>query len=202
MRTVTGLAAVLLVGQLAGCAQISALSKAAEFSGLDDALDAAEPTETVDMPDGGQGTYEGVALIGVQRGLQAVGLAGDVALRANFAPGGGTITGTIDDFVGAEVDPADILSSLDSNLVNMSEDAGQVNITSGIIAGNGFTADFDGDITHDNSDIAVNGTMDGGFFGANAELIEADASLGDGNMTATLDGDAANVAEFYLLAED
>ena len=189
-----GLAALAL---LSGCAAIDTVGKAWTLSSIE--ADILGETETAAMPDSGTATYDGVALIGVTEGANTMGLVGDATINATFTGAGGTLDGTLDNFVAAGVDPQAIMDSPLSEVFTVHTADGTVAITGGAIAGNAFTADFAGALTADGTPITVNGTMDGTFYGTTAELLEAMASLGDGNMTATLDGVAADGATLYLV---
>ncbi len=191
---------VTLVASVAGCAQIRAVDYALRYHSVSSDLADAVQTPAAQIPESGQATFDGVAILGLRNGVQAMGLAGRAELNAAFAPGGGTISGEIRDFAGAEIDPNDLIASATARLGNMDIAQGTVAVTGGMITGNHFTANFNGDLTYDNSDLTVAGTMEGGFFGDDASLIEAKANAETGSINVLVNQDTADAADLYLIA--
>ncbi len=187
---------------LSGCAQIRAVQYAAEYHSVSSDLSEATETPVADVPTQGKATYEGVAVFGMSKTVQAIGLAGDVELEANFRPGGGDLSGSIQKFTGVEIDPGDLIGSASAKIANMATADGEVAITDGVITGNRFSANFDGDLTYDNTDLDLSGTMQGGIFGAQAQLLEAEANAETGSINARFDGAEADAAALYLVARD
>lgn len=195
MRFVTfaGLAAVALA---AGCTPIRIADLGMTYSSIESDLADAEGIDPV-MPETGTATYEGVVGIGGNFEDGNVVLAGDAALEADFAAA--TLTGTLDNFVGASVNSGvtadEVLSDPLGNLFKFGKADGAIDVTGGVITDSAFTADFGGDVSLDGNDYTIAGTMDGNFRGANGELIEASAD----DFTMQLDGADATGSSLILV---
>ena len=79
----------------------------------------------------------------------------DATLNATFAPGGGTLTGTISNFEGSTVGTR----------------PGSFNVTAGAIAGDTFTATVGGTFNDAGTNRTFTGTTGGAFFGAGAQYL-------------------------------
>ncbi len=170
---------------LSGCAQINALSKASTLNSLNNDLDAAR-SQAVTMPVSDTATYDGIAVFGASNDTVGVALVGDASMTADFDAA--TISGTIDNFVGAENVTADEqgnFSDLDGNPLSVTDlflsvksASGEVSVNNGTISGSTFSADYAsaGGIVMSGSTYHPHGTMAGDFIGSNADMIEASAS--------------------------
>ncbi len=200
MRMTTMVAFLAGASGLAGCAQISLMTKAVEYMDISGELDDAEGV-AVDMPEGGTADYDGVVGIGARYRDGGVMMLGDAALTADFDAA--TIDGTLDKFVVAEldgdVDIDDFLRNPVGALFEFETADGEIDLTGGTITGTDFESDFDGRITTDAYVYRADGRLYGVFRGADAELLEAWANATD--MTLTRNGTRPDDVELYLAAE-
>ncbi|TYB82786.1 hypothetical protein [Maritimibacter fusiformis] len=200
MRMTTMVAFLAGASGLAGCAQISLMTKAVEYMDISGELDDAEGV-AVDMPEGGTADYDGVVGIGARYRDGGVMMLGDAALTADFDAA--TIDGRLDDFIVAELDgDVDIDEFLGNPIgaaFSFRTADGEIGVTGGSIAGTGFLADFEGTVTTDDNAYYAKGELYGDFLGANGQLIEARADAAD--MLLRRNGSGAEDVELYLAAE-
>ncbi len=179
-KFVAGLAGLAV---LSGCAQIGAITKAAEFSSLQSDIDAASGV-AVTMPSSGTATYSGVTLLGAKSATSSVGFMGDTHLTADF--GAATISGELNNFIGVKdivVDSGGNFTDLNDNPVSQFDvlmaaqtTTGSIAVTNGTISGSTFDADFSGTVGLAGTNYGADGMMHGNFLGATGQLIDASAS--------------------------
>ncbi|MEJ1991574.1 MAG: hypothetical protein P8X50_07610 [Maritimibacter sp.] len=128
------------------------------------------------MPTTDTATYDGIAVFGASNDTVGVALVGDASMTADFDAA--TISGTIDNFVGAENVTADEqgnFSDLDGNPLSVTDlflsvksASGEVSVNNGTISGSTFSADYASavGIVMSGSPYHPHGTMAGDFIGS------------------------------------
>lgn len=115
-------------------------------------IDGQSITPVRSMPTAGTASYSGVAGFGASI-YDEVEVLSEASLTANF--GSSSISGNLTNF-----------RDYENTAI-----PGSVAIQSGVIRGNQFSANLNGSVTTDGGAQAVNGTLDGGFAGASANLV-------------------------------
>lgn len=139
--------------------------------------ESLEPTslEQIELQSG-SAKYAGVAAFGDNANFDPgngdiITATSAIELIADFD--GSAITGTMANFYALD-DSTDTLTSID----------GILEITSGSITGNKFSADMSGNLTVDGVQVAAAGDINGGFFGSSVNAVEGEinGTLGEGTV--------------------
>lgn len=156
-----------------------------DFSAVQTAAAAPDPTVFATMPPLGTVTYDGYMNLIMGNATVSANVIGVATLQASF--GTGDITGAATDFLGVSIDEND-----NSHVAHYE---GTVTIIDGdIFAGTDGTTDLDiqilGELDNGLNVFGIDGNLVGGFNGPNAEgLTGLGSNTGiHGNITSTIDG--------------
>lgn len=168
-----------------------------DFSAVRDAAMAPDATIFATMPTLGTVTYSGYMNLIMANTSASANVTGEATLTASF--GTGAISGSATDFLGATTDEYDS--------PQVAHYTGTVAISNGsIFAGTDGTTDLDMDIsgTLDNglNVFEIEGNLEGGFNGPNAEgLTGLGSNTGiHGSVSATIDGAPGTIASANISA--
>ncbi|WP_298491873.1 hypothetical protein [uncultured Maritimibacter sp.] len=171
-------ALVLALGSfaLSGCAAVKLGRTFNDFDDVKSEVNALDATTS--MPTSGSATYTGTSQIAGTFDDSNVVVLGDTTMTANFATA--RISGEITDLVGADLNDRQKQRLDDGKLgafaiARVAERGdGSIDIKDGVIAGNTFTAETDGEFFMDGLIYRVGGGIDGEFRGSGAKAIAAE----------------------------
>lgn len=129
--------------------------------------DAAATTE---MPVSGTANYFGVAGFSDVPDVSPENIftVADVAITASFNATGGSINGSMTNFLDSDPDNGQVQAI-----------GGSLGISDGVITGNSFTASVSGTLTAGNDKVEISGGMNGEFVGDNAAALRAGIDIVD-----------------------
>jgi len=139
------------------------------------------------MPSSGTATYRGYVFADLQTPSQNTELYGQATITANFAPSGGTMSGTASNFFGKDNSGAE------------ASYAGQLTFSNGVInvdRKNDFDLNYSGTLTGNGDTVVLSGKIDGDFKGDPIRGI-----YGTDTMTGTVNG-TGYPGNLILVAED
>lgn len=144
---------------------------------LGDKYDDVVPTSN--MPTSGTASYAGLAGFADVPDPDEADLIGsaDVSMTATFTPSGGSVSGSMTNFLGLNDD---------TNQVEALQ--GTLTIADQTIIGNGFVTTVSGTLTDPGGTLNVTGSMNGQFLGDEAAAIGATMILSDGEDDAPIYG--------------
>lgn len=188
---------------VSGCAGIKVLNTAQAFDDVRD--EVSDLPDTATMPTSGTATYRGQAALAADYGPGEDNyvLLGDTTVNATFTGAGGTMSGTMEDFVRVKLSDSEVDDYNDGKinkaavLFSSVNARGTVDLTGGVITGNRFVMDTDGTLTARGETIDVSGQIDGRFAGTGAKAIEAGDSP---SFNIAVDGKDADISDMELYA--
>ena len=147
-----------LMGAVSMSLALSACGSSDSFAKMEDrgtalAAKYADTAPTAAMPEAGTATYKGYAGYSENPEAETADYMSNVTLNANFDDA--KIDGSLTNFRDA----------------NNGKLAGSVDVTDGMIDGNGFSAALSGTLSQGGESGAITGTMDGTFYGEGAEAV-------------------------------
>lgn len=144
---------------------------------LGDKYDEVGPTSN--MPTSGTATYAGLAGFADTPNAEAADVYGtaDVTMTANFTATGGSVSGSMTNFLG---------KNDDNNQIEALQ--GSVTIADATFAGNTFSTTVSGTLTDPEGTLNITGSMEGGFLGDEGAAIGATMVLSDGEDDAPIYG--------------
>ncbi len=182
------LVVVLAAGTaLSGCSVLKAAGYVSEFVSIEEEFETTPATAV--LPTDKSATYNGAAGIGIDETANSgIALFGDMRAEVNFGASGGTMTGKISDFVGADVPDLNALENDPTSVAGLLTDAGGELALSGAFSSATFDAAISGNpLTLNDKSIAVGGTVSTQFRGTGAEAMYGSENT-DGNLTLSVDG--------------
>lgn len=125
---------------------------------------------TTEMPVSGTADYSGVAGFSDVPDVSPENIfaVADVAMTASFSATGGSINGSMTNFVDSDFDTGQVRAF-----------GGSLGISDGVITGNTFTASVSGTLTARNDRVEISGGMNGEFVGDDAAALRAGIDIVD-----------------------